>query len=252
MKRYFALFLALIVGPALFAQRTATQDGDGNQGNRGKAPLHTLTVQVNPDSADIYINGERLRGRRSIGLREGTYQVTVRENGYQEFNTTVNLNDDMVLPVNLQRNNFRLQVNASNVGGAQVLINGVAMGQTPFSAELAPGAYSVVVRSPGYQDYSENFTLSGAKTINAALMPMFSTFQVMVSAANINPDEKGGRWSRVQVYIDGELQKDTSGQIQPGRRLVRITAGALQAESFVDVQAGRTYVFEPFMGFNVR
>jgi hypothetical protein len=200
----------------------------------------------------IFIDGESLKGRNAAGLRAGTYRITVRADGYQEFTTTVNLNSDMTLPVNLQSMNYQLQVNVSNVAGAQVLINGGVAGQAPFNAAMAPGSYSITVRAPGFLDYTENFVLNGSKVINVALQPMTATYQVRVNAGNINPDDQLGSERSVRIYVDGILQQGMSGQLMPGRRLVRVVSGGLQSETFIDVQVGRTYVFEPYLGINVR
>jgi hypothetical protein len=56
----------------------------------------------------------------------------------------------------------------------------------------------------------------------------------------------------VRIYVDGVLQHGFTGQLMSGRRLIRVVAGGLQAETFIDVQAGRTYVFEPYLGVNIR
>lgn len=226
----------------------------GNNGERSPGATvnigHILTVITDPAFAQVFLNGEPLRGRRSVGLRSGTYRIIVRADGYQDFVTTVRLSNDMTLPVTLQPMNSRLQVNVSNVAGAQVFINGVMAGQAPFTAVLSPGSYSIMVRAPGFMDYVESFSLNGNKVINIALQSMSATYQVMTSASSVYMDDRFG--VGVQVFIDGMLQNSTSGQILPGRRLIRIVSGALQAESYVDVQAGRNYVFEPFMGITVK
>jgi hypothetical protein len=259
MKRYIALmFVILIIPTAMFAQRKVQGTSRGVQGGT-LAPQPginivqnvTLTIVTNPDFAQVLINGEPLNGRRTVGLRPGTYNVTVRADGYQDFTTMLNVTSDMVFPVTLQTMSFQLQVNVSNVTGAQVIINGVVAGQAPFFTSLSPGSYSLTVRAPGFLDYVESFALNGNKSINITLQGMNATFQIMTNAANINPDDRFGG-SGVQVYIDGVLQRGTSGQLMPGRRLLRVVSGGLQAESFVDVQAGRSYVFEPFMGVTVK
>lgn len=251
MKRYAALALILFISPALLIAQLLTPGGSGRRG--GTVTIgHTLTVIPKPAFAQVYINGEPLQGRRTVALTTGTYQITVRADGYQDFSTTVHLSSDMTLPVTLQPMNSRLQVNVTNVGGAQVSINGVVAGQAPFTTILAPGSYTVTVRAPGFLDYTESFSLSGNKVINISMQALSATYQVVMNAANANMNNAFGAGGGVQLFIDGIPQNATSGQLIPGRRQIRIVSGSLQAESYIDVQAGRNYVFEPFMGITVK
>lgn len=245
MKRIFALFLALALVPlGLFAQRTITQPN--------VLQTFNLTVVPSPSNAQIFINGSAVKGLVATNLPAGTYTLTVRAPGYQDFSTAVTVTANVTVPVTLQPLGYQLSVNVTNVKGAQVFLNGALAGNAPFSAQLSPGSYSLVVRAPGFMDYAENFALSGPKNVTTALQPMTASYQVVVPAANVNPEIKGGHWSQIQVYVDGALQKGNAGQVQPGRRLVRVTAGGMQAEAWIDFQAGGTYTIEPFMGVQVK
>ena len=310
-KLLFVAMIALLALPgAVFAQRTATQSA---------APAnYQLTIQVNVKGAAIFIDGGQLKGNVAT-VTAGNHSVMVKAPGYLDFSTTVSVNGNMTLPVTMQAATFQLSVNASNVKGAQVLLNGKAAGNTPFNTQLPPGTYTVTVQAPGFLGYNESFTMSGPKSINVTLQP--ATFQLSVNAnvkgaqvllnggmagnapfntqlspgtytvtvqapgfnsysesftltgpksisvtlqpamgtvtialpaASVNTDMKGGHWSQIQVYVDGAIQKGQIIQLPPGRHLIRVTSGGLQVEGFYDIQAGVSYTIEPFMGLYLR
>ncbi|GAB1483785.1 hypothetical protein MASR2M78_26010 [Treponema sp.] len=61
MKRFFVILFALSLLPSLvFAQRSATQDK--------KQVYYNLSIQTNPENAQIYLDDVRIRGNlRSRG-----------------------------------------------------------------------------------------------------------------------------------------------------------------------------------------
>jgi len=138
--------------------------------------------------AEVYVNG-RLAGQTtpnfSFLVPQGNVQVRVQKNGFRTFETVVRAGTSPItLNVTLQRigavvtpppppppQSFNLQINA-NVAGAEVILNNVSAGRVPFSASLAPGSYTLVVRAPGYLDYVENLVISGNRTVNAILQGM--------------------------------------------------------------------------------
>lgn len=221
-------------------------------------PSHQLSVNANVAGAQVFINGNPAgQVPFQSALPPGSYSLVVRAPGYLDYNESFVINGSRVINANLQPQAFQLTVNA-NVGGAQVIINGATAGQVPFQGALPPGSYNLVVRAPGYSDYSESFQMTGPRMVSATLQPAAAGFQISLPASSVNTDLKGGHWSQIQVYIDGVLQKAPGrepflgGQLLPGRRLIRVTSGGLAVETFIDVQAGKSYVLEPFMGLTVK
>ncbi len=224
-----------------------------------------MSVTLQPLTFQLSVNAANVQGAQVLinnnpagqtpfnaNLAPGSYSLIIRAPGFVDYAENFALNGPKSVNISLQPQTFQLTVNSANVKGAQVLINGNAAGQTPFATQLAIGSYSVTIKAPGFFDYAESFQLTGAKEINATLQPQIATFQVTLPAANINTDVKGGHWSQIQVYIDGVLQKSQSGQVSPGKKMVKITAGGMQVQSMVDFQAGKAYTFEPFMGVTVK
>lgn len=179
MRKTFAVILVLLtLGTGLaFAQNRTS-----------------LNIQCNEVGAEVYING-RLAGKTtpnfSFLVPQGNVQVRVQKNGFQTFETVVRAGTSPItLNVTLQRigavvtppppppQNYNLLVNA-NVAGAEVIINNVSAGRVPFTASLAPGSYTLVVRAPGYTDYVENLVISGNRTVNAVLQGAFAAVTIV-------------------------------------------------------------------------
>ena len=213
----------------------------------------TLSVTANVQGAEVVINGNPAgRTPFSSQVPQGSSTVTVRAPGYLDFSQNVVVSGPVQVNANLQPLQATLSVSA-NVQGAEVLINGNPAGRTPFSAQLPQGSYTVLVRAPGYLDFSQNLLLSGPVSVNAVLQPLAASFQVAVPEAYVNKDLKGGHWSQIMIYVDGVLQRGaTGGQLLPGRHVIRVTSGGMAVETVVEAQAGRTYVLEPFMGVSVK
>lgn len=221
------------------------------------SPLQApLSVNANVQGADVLVNGSPVgRTPITIQLAPGTYTVTVRAQGYSDFTQAVQVQPMGQAQVNavLTPLQVPLSVNA-NIQGADVFINGNVMGRTPITIQLAPGTYTVTVRAQGYGDFNQTVQVQpmGHAQVNAVLVPIMSSWQVSVPDSIVNRDMKGGHWSQIMIYVDGQLQRGNSGQVSSGRHTLRITSGGVAAEVVFDVLPGRTYVFEPFFGITVK
>lgn len=217
MRKTFAILMALLtLGtiPALAQNRTS------------------INIQCNEAGAEVYING-RLAGKTTPNLSflvpQGNVQVRVQKNGFQTFETVVRAGTSPItLNVTLQRigavvipppppQNYSLQVNA-NVAGAEVIINNVSAGRVPFSAALAPGSYTLVVRAPGYTDFSQNLVISGPVTVNANLQALL----VPLILNNLRPG--------AEIFLNGARigvanSATFSAQVAPGTYTVTIRLG---------------------------
>jgi len=197
----------------------------------------SLNIQCNEVGAEVYING-RLAGQTtpnfSFLVPRGNVQVRVQKNGFRTFETVVKAGTSPInLHVRLDRlggpaapgptpppvviQNHTLRVTA-NVTGAEVIINNVSAGRTPFSASLAPGSYTLVVRAPGYADYSENLRISGSQSVNANLQPMM----VPLNLGNLRPG--------AEIFLNGARigtanSSTFSAQVAPGTYTLTIRLG---------------------------
>jgi hypothetical protein len=211
-----------------------------------------LSVNANVMGAEVYLNGS-MAGRTPLNLNvvPGSYNLTVRAPGYADYSQSVVVNGATQVNANLQPNQVGLSVSA-NVQGAEVYLNGSRVGNVPLSLNVIPGSYNVTVRAPGFGDFNQSVVVNGPTQVNAVLVGVMSSWQVNVPDNMVNKDMKGGHWSQIQVYLDGNLQRGPSGQVGAGRHVIRVTSGGMAVELVFDAQPGRTYTFEPFMGITVK
>lgn len=247
----------------------------------GMQPL-SYSLQVtcpNAPGASILINGSQVgAGSYSGNLPGGTYTVVVRAPGYLDYNETFTLTGPKTINASLQAQNFMLQVGASNVSGAAILLNGNQVATGSFNGALPPGNYTIVIRAPGYNDYSETFTLAAPRSIAVALQPVLVSFTFSIPQNFYNPevgslaqgrqnDDRGnsggkgnayaygqGRTIAIfELYVDGNLVAPSgdnvwNGAVTPGTHVFKILSGGLKIESSINLQPGRNWVLQPSLG----
>jgi len=213
---------------------------------------HSLSVDSNVRGAEVLINGNSA-GRTPFSgkLPSGSYNVVVRSPGYLDFNQNIVVRGNTHVNAVLQGMSYQLNVDSGALRGAQVILNGSIVGQTPYAGSLQPGSYSLTVRLPGYGDYSIQLNMNGPQTVSAVLQPLAATWQLSLPDSSVNKDMRGGHWSQIQVYIDGAHVKGNQGQFFPGRHTIRVVSGGMAAETFIDAQAGQVYTIEPMIGISV-
>ncbi len=95
---------------------------------------------------------------------------------------------------------------------AQVYIDGVYVGYTPRTVYVPQGYHQLLVRKPGYDDWTKGvFVIAGfTRTINATLTPSAPTNQAPVAAFSYSPpNPMVGQW----VQFDGSASFDPDGTI---------------------------------------
>ncbi len=214
-----------------------------------------ITISSNVNGADVYINGNPAgKTPFSAQLPSGSYMLQVKARGYMDYQDNIVVgNGPLQVNAVLQPLGYQLSVNA-NIQGALVFVNGQQVGQTPFAATLPPGNYNLIVRAQGFIDYPAQLSLNGPQTVNAILQSAMASYQFRIPESFLNRgrDKETGRDRNVQLWVDGVLDTDLQGQLTAGRHVLRFVSGALAVETQVDIRLGRSYVFEPFIGINVK
>ena len=115
-----------------------------------------LVVESSPNNARIFVdNQERGTTPDTLQLEPGSYQVQVRQLGYEAFQQTVDVPDSSVtLMAELRRAGERFAVQ-TDPSGATIFVNGDRMATTPDTLRLIPGVYDVRLERDGYQTWEE-------------------------------------------------------------------------------------------------
>jgi formylglycine-generating enzyme required for sulfatase activity len=141
-------------------------------------------------AGDLIINGEE--GRRTpstIELAEGTHQITVRAVGFKPKSRSVTVEggglitlDTLVLePVDAE---FRVE---STPSGAQVIIDGNYIGETPVTTSVKPGVeHTVKLSKIGFLPVSvlETAKTGEKKVVNVDMQPVLGTVILVVEPAD--------------------------------------------------------------------
>jgi len=186
----------------------------------------TLSVNSNPQGAQVIVNGQVVgQTPLTVSVRPGRTEVEVRLRGYVPYLTTVQPRPGESVSVfaTLQPEvrNGTLVVN-SNVGGAEVLINGARSGRTPLQLSLREGTYEVVVRAGGYNEFRTSVRVEADQTVRveARLTPLQTVLEISVNIA-----------VPVRIFVDGnELGTTQNGLLRvavspEARELVAIAPG---------------------------
>jgi len=207
-----------------------------------------LTIAVNPSNAAIFIDGQQIKGNVA-SVTPGNHMVMTKAPGFLDFTTQVSVMSPLGLPVNMQLAMAQLTL-AVNPSNAAIFVDGAQIKGNVATVTL--GNHTVMTKAPGYFDFTTTVNINENMALPIMMQPALGTMNVVLPAASINTDMKGGHWSQIIIWVDGVQQKGQSIQLQPGKRLIKITSGGLQVEGFYDIQAGMNYTFEPFMGLNLK
>jgi hypothetical protein len=241
-KALFVVLIALLIAGGLFAQRSGSFDSSS------KSRSYELTVNANVSDFRVYVDGREIKGNR-IEVKPGNHNITVRADGYFDWSQRVNVNQNQNVYASLQPREFRLTIN-SNIKGADVYIDGNRRGSTGFQSELAPGNYNIRVSQFGYNDYTTTVNLNGNREIYAELQPAYARVRVEFPDSVLNPRDKGAR-DKVDIYIDGNMQKGRSFQLMPGEHRIQIVSGGFSMEGTFTFQPGQDYTIEPSLSLGI-
>jgi len=140
--------------------------------------LHLL---VTPVLASVSIDGTPAGEVPETGvliIRDivpGTHYIHVAKQGYtpETITATVGRNEIMKVPVTLSPASSGPLTITSTPAGARIFLDGQDGGVTPLTfPDLALGMHTLVLKMDGYQDYTEQITVtSEGTTVSASLVP---------------------------------------------------------------------------------
>lgn len=164
-----------------FTTNVNLRPGDTQQVNgtlRQVQRTGTVSFTSSPNGADVYVDGRYVGSTptNSVTLDPGNHSARFTLNGYQDVTRTFDLNsgEQRRIDASLQRAQGSLRVQG-NVGGAQVFIDGravgtVANGTGSFSMDgLDPGQHELTVVAPGFSSYVTTFSIQAGQTTQLSI-----------------------------------------------------------------------------------
>jgi hypothetical protein len=169
-----------------------------------------LLVTSAPSNSLVYINGN-YEGRTplTLTLREGTYTVQVRSDGYEDFVTTLNLDRDRQVSATLFSKKARLAIETDPTN-ATVFVNNTNVGRSPITIDLDSGKHSVRVERAGYLPETREVTLSAG---TSSSLKIVMQEEKPVARINITSEPRFAR-----IFINGKdySRTDRVVELDPG------------------------------------
>ncbi len=162
-----------------------------------------LLITTTPAGSEVALKGVSLGTTPLLvtTLGSGTHRLTLSSPGYQtkEVDITLEGRTPVKQEFVLMSDSGTMSV-TSDPAGAEVLINGIARGQTPCRLDRIPGgAVALEIRAEGFQPHTRDVTLAAGEVQNVEvrLKPLPGTLRIVSI-----PD--GAR-----VYVDDEFKGET-------------------------------------------
>ncbi len=128
-----------------------------------EAPRASLRVVSPVPNAQVFLDGQ-LAGNAPLAkddLSVGTHYVTVQAPGYRDWVRNVTLEAGASVELAAELVPVSVLKVTSNVDGANVFLDGNAIGRTPFETSSAPaGDHEIEVRMRGYHTFHADVTLT--------------------------------------------------------------------------------------------
>ncbi len=156
LARYDEALETLETIPKQFPDLTA-QDRDELDRELREVKGHIGFVTVTPSEPDatIIIDGRERPGaaKKPVALSAGTHVVRVHKDGFVPFESRVEIAVQATVPVPAKLGALtrggRLAVSEDRGGTLEVVVDGVAVGKTPWEGTVPVGAHAVMLRGDG-------------------------------------------------------------------------------------------------------
>lgn len=199
----------------------------------------SVFVEVNPITAQISIdNGASIKLGQRYLMRTGSYQITLRNEGYHDAVTLLLVSEEQsqTHPFEMRKLPGIVSFDSADLVDARVRIDGVDIGQTPLlNVEVEPGEHQLSIVKDRYLDYGDTITIEGRsveQSFSASLEQAWATVSLSTTP------------SGADVLVDGEIIGSTplNAEIIQGQRdLVLKLAGHKAWQEEYDILAGENF-----------
>ena len=193
-------------------------------------------IETEPSNADVDISGTlKLKLANRHLVRPGAHDLSLSAEGYHPLQERLNVTTEAAQHYiyRLEKLPGHLLIDSGAVTGAEVLLDGVSMGETPLNLRsLSPGEYVVEIRAERYFPLRTQVILEGLdreQRLDAELKPAWAE----ISFASEPPD--------AQVFSGDKMLGATplTAQLLEGRHEVRIKAAGYKVwQDSITVAAG--------------
>lgn len=120
-----------------------------------------LTIQTQPETVQVFVDGEDQGETDALELEKGEYQVLLRARGYVDYEETISIEGGSVeqlisadlIPA------FAPITFTSTPAGADVSINEEVVGQTPLTTDVPAGSHLIALTRSGFKSWRGDLTV---------------------------------------------------------------------------------------------
>jgi len=214
-------------------------------GNQPQTPAFgNLNIDSSPRQAQVFVDGDFVGYTPTdYGTHPGRHDIRITKDGYEAFQTSVNLRPGDTQSINANLRPVRQTGSVSfdsNPRGANVYLDGNFVGSTPIGRmNVDSGSHTVRFSLGGYQDAHVSFNLGNGESrqINVSLTQAMGTLHIR--------DNVGGAIAYVDGNQVGTIANGsgllTVPNLQPGQHeLTLVAPGYHSYVSSFTIQAGQT------------
>ena len=227
------------------------------------AQTASLSIRTLPAEAVVFVDSQRVGSTPLIDLQVdvGARALRIEKAGFITLDTaivvdtsqtpafTFALREEEDTPEDVQEPEVMVLAVTSEPAGAEVLLDGQSVGQTPLRLEdPEPGAHDLVLRKRGYQDYAGSITVQpgGQTTVNETLAALTGTIEITVRPfGDIYVDEM----LKAQRSAESYTQDVTTGAYKV--RVVHPEYGVWERQISIDTSGAHAFLFNFDQEFEV-
>jgi PEGA domain len=191
------------------------------------ATAHLRVVTPIPD-AEVFVDGASM-GKAPLDrsdLAPGKHFVVVRKQGYAEWKREVDLDTTSAVTLSAELSASGTLKVLSNVGGANVFLDGSPVGKTPLTLDsVAAGDHLLEVKAEGYIDAKQSVHIDGGE--QKILAADLAKVRTGPSAADVQRRMRGSTSFGAVAIDPAKFTVDVGAGFVPFG-LVRLTVGALR------------------------
>lgn len=216
------------------------------------SPSYRLSIDANVRGARAYINGSYAGTTPfAVSLPPGTYSISIRLDGYEDYTTTLRLSGPYYLYATLSSLQFSVYINAVNVPGASIYRDSTYIGNTPYRGTWARGSYLIRITAPGYADYAERTFVDGSTNMQVTLTPLPVDYEIRIPGNFMPSWKKSAKFNDLEIYLDGMRLESLYGKTMPGTHKIALVYKDLRLENDFEIEPGKPATIELSLGINV-
>ncbi len=161
----------------------------------------TLAVNVDPDSAAIYIDGSlRLLSSGSVDVKIGAHEITVEKEGYETYERQLIAEGSKgSVRIDLAPIVERLRL-STNPSGAVITVDEMPNALTPATLELGYGRHEIKIEKPHYKPVAMNENVATSMSTSKSVDLVLSTQGVAGEIIRMRSSSITSlRWSNVTL-----------------------------------------------------